>query len=97
VLRIANDLGYPVTVKALSLQELFEADEAFFTGTAVEITPIRELDGNSIGRLTPGPVTSEIQRVFLAATAGQDAKYNHWLYPISSPLKNSPQLLQTVS
>ena len=97
VLQIANDLGYSVRVKTLSLQELFEADEAFFTGTAVEVTPIRELDGNSIGRLTPGPVTSEIQRVFLAATAGQDAKYNHWLYPISSPLKKSPQLLQTVS
>jgi branched-chain amino acid aminotransferase len=97
VLRIANDLGYSARVKALSLQDLFEADEAFFTGTAVEVTPIRELDGNSIGRLTPGPVTSEIQRVFFAATAGQDAKYNHWLYPISSPSKNSPQLLQTVS
>ncbi|HSE32090.1 MAG TPA: branched-chain amino acid transaminase [Pyrinomonadaceae bacterium] len=97
VLRIANELGYSVGVKALSLQDLFEADEAFFTGTAVEVTPIRELDGNSIGRLTPGPVTSEIQRVFFAATAGQDAKYNHWLYPISSPSKNSPQLLQTVS
>jgi len=97
VLRIANDLGYSVRVKALSLQDLFEADEAFFTGTAVEVTPIRELDGNSIGHLTPGPVTSEIQRVFFAATAGQDAKYNHWLYPISSPSKNSPQLLQTVS
>jgi len=97
VLQIANDLGYSVRVKALSLQELFEADEAFFTGTAVEVTPIRELDGNSIGRFTPGPVTSEIQRVFFAATAGQDAKYDHWLYPISSPSKNSPQLLQAVS
>jgi branched-chain amino acid aminotransferase len=97
VLRIANDLGYSTKVEALSLQDLLEADEAFFTGTAVEVTPIRELDGNSIGPLTPGPVTSEIQRVFFAATAGHDAKYNHWLYPISSPSKNSPQLLQTVS
>ena len=97
VLRIANDLGYSIRVEGLSLPDLIEADEAFFTGTAVEVTPIREIDGNLIGSLTPGPVTSEIQRVFFAATAGQEAKYSHWLYPISSPSKKSPELLQSVS
>jgi len=97
VLRIASDLGYSIRVEGLSLPDLIEADEAFFTGTAVEVTPIREIDGNLIGSLTPGPVTSEIQRVFFAATAGQEAKYSHWLYPISSPSTKSPQLLQSVS
>jgi branched-chain amino acid aminotransferase len=97
VLRIANDLGYSIRVEALGIQDLLEADEAFFTGTAVEVTPIRELDGKSIGRLTPGPVTAEIQRVFFAATAGQDTRYDHWLYPIFSPSKNTPHVLQPVS
>jgi branched-chain amino acid aminotransferase len=80
VLRIANDLGYSTKVKALSLQDLLSADEAFFTGTAVEVTPIRELDETPIGTCTPGPVTAEIQRSFFAATAGLDERYNHWLY-----------------
>lgn len=87
VLQIANDLGYSSKVKALSLQDLLSADEAFFTGTAVEVTPIRELDETPIGTRTPGPVTAEIQRTFFAATAGQDERYNHWLYPISSQSK----------
>ena len=90
VLRIANDLGYSSKVKALSLQDLLSADEAFFTGTAVEVTPIRQLDETPIGTRTPGPVTAEIQRIFFAATAGQDERYNHWLYPISSQSKAEP-------
>ncbi len=90
VLRIANDLGYSSRVKALSIQDLLSADEAFFTGTAVEVTPIRELDEIPIGTRTPGPVTAEIERTFFAATAGQDERYNHWLYPISSQCKAEP-------
>ena len=82
VLRIANDLGYSCKIKALSLQDLLSADEAFFTGTAVEVTPIRELDATPIGTHTPGPVTTEIQRAFCAATVGQDERYNQWLYPV---------------
>ncbi|HYK19779.1 MAG TPA: branched-chain amino acid transaminase [Pyrinomonadaceae bacterium] len=83
VLQIANDLGYYTKVKALSLEDLLSADEAFFTGTAVEVTPISDLDETPIGTTTPGPVTTEIQRKFFAATAGQVQQYNHWLHPIS--------------
>jgi branched-chain amino acid aminotransferase len=83
VLQIANDLGYYTKVKALSLEDLLSADEAFFTGTAVEVTPISDLDETPIGTTTPGPVTTEIQRKFFAATAGQVEQYNHWLHPIS--------------
>jgi branched-chain amino acid aminotransferase len=71
-------------VKTLSLQDLLSADEAFFTGTAVEVTPIRELDQTRIGTHTPGPVTTEIQRSFFAATAGQDERYNHWLTNVTA-------------
>jgi branched-chain amino acid aminotransferase len=84
VLRIARDLGYRVEVRALHLEDLLSADEAFFTGTAVEVTPIREVDGAAIGKGAPGPVTDEIQRVFFAATSGRDQRYKDWLHPIDS-------------
>jgi len=90
VLQIADDLGYSTNVKALSLQDLLSADEAFFTGTAVEVTPIRELDETQIGACTPGPVTTEIQQRFFAVTAGQDERYSHWLYPVSSQFRAQP-------
>src|SRR5215210_6268579 len=64
VLRIARDLGYSVEVGKLHLEDLLSADEAFFTGTAAEVTPISEVDGTRIGRGTRGPVTDEIQQVF---------------------------------
>jgi len=98
VLRIASDLGYPVEVRALELEDLLSADESFFTGTAAEVTPIREVDGTAIGKRTPGLVTENIQRVFFAATSGRDQRYQDWLHPIDSEAVNArDQLLQTVS
>ena len=82
VFRIARDLGYQIKIEGLALQDLFSAEEAFFTGTAAEITPIREVDGIVIGKRTPGFVTAEIQRVFFAATSGRDERYKDWLYKI---------------
>jgi len=79
ILRIAEDLGHRVEVRALELDDLLSAEEAFFTGTAAEVTPIREVDGSVIGKSTPGPVTEEIQEVFFAATAGRDPRYADWL------------------
>lgn len=97
VLRIASDLRYQVEVRALELEDLLSADEAFFTGTAAEVTPIREVDGTPIGKHTPGLVTKEIQRVFFAATSGRDQRYQDWLHPIDSETDDvSDQLLQTV-
>lgn len=83
VLRIASDLGYRVEIRELHLDDLLSADEAFFTGTAAEVTPIREVDGTIIGRGTRGPVTGEIQQVFFAATAGQDPRYQDWLHHVA--------------
>jgi branched-chain amino acid aminotransferase len=98
ILRIAQDLGYSVEIRALQLDDMLSADEAFFTGTAAEVTPIREVDGTAIGRNTPGPVTEEIQRVFFAATSGNDDRYKDWLYPVHpQPDEISQELLQSVS
>ncbi|MCK4491546.1 MAG: hypothetical protein KAU03_02910, partial [Candidatus Altiarchaeales archaeon] len=56
---------------------LYNADEAFYTGTAAEITPIREIDGIEIGE--PGPVTKKIQGKFFDTVKGRDPKYEHWV------------------
>ena len=79
VISIARDLGYTIETGPLSLTDLTTADEAFFTGTAVEVTPIREVDGTLIGEGRRGPVTEQIQRAFFDATAGRNPRYRHWL------------------
>jgi branched-chain amino acid aminotransferase len=98
VLQIARDLGYPVEIGPLLLEDLLLADEAFFTGTAAEVTPIREVDGTVIGNATRGPMTEEIQKVFFAATAGRDQRYREWLHDIYSETRDiSRQLVLSVS
>ena len=82
ILRIAGELGFGVQVRALSLPELLTADEAFFTGTAAEVTPIREVDGTKIGGGARGPVTHRIQQAFFAAVSGRDPSYREWLHPV---------------
>jgi branched-chain amino acid aminotransferase len=79
VIQIARDLGYTVEIAALRLKHLQAAEEAFLTGTAAEVTPVREVDGSLIGKGCPGPITGEIQRVFFEAVAGRDERYRHWL------------------
>ncbi len=81
-MRIARDLGYEVEVRALKLDELLDADEAFLTGTAIEITPIREVDGRAIGAGARGPVTEAIQKTYFDVVAGRRQEYRHWLYPV---------------
>ena len=79
VIRIAEDLGYRVNVGPISLDDLLTADEAFFTGTAAEVTPIREVDETFIASGERGPVTKSIQSVFFAATSGRNERYRDWL------------------
>jgi len=83
VMQIARDLGYRVETGALRLDDLLNADEAFFTGTAAEVTPIREVDGVTINDGQRGPVTRQIQEVFFSATSGRDSRYRHWLHPVA--------------
>jgi len=79
VIAIAGDLGIPVIERDVNREELFVADELFFTGTAAEVTPIREVDGRVIGRGSRGPVTEKIQSAFFDLVNGRNGKYAKWL------------------
>jgi branched-chain amino acid aminotransferase len=79
VMTIARDLGYAVVERNLVRTDLYLADEVFFTGTAAEITPIREVDDRRVGAGHRGPVTKELQEAFFAATKGDTPAYAAWL------------------
>ena len=76
---LAADLGIPVITRRLTRDDLYIADEAFFTGTAAEVTPIREIDNRRIGSGSRGPVTAKLQKAFFDLVAGRNPKYAHWL------------------
>jgi len=76
---LAADLGLQVVTRRLTRDDLYIADEAFFTGTAAEVTPIREIDNRRIGAGRRGPVTEKLQTAFFDLVAGRNAKYAHWL------------------
>ena len=82
VIKIAKDLNIPVVEERFTRDELYIADEAFFTGTAAEITPIREVDLRIIGEGRPGEITKQIQDVFFRIIRGEEDKYKDWLYYI---------------
>jgi branched-chain amino acid aminotransferase len=86
-IEIARDLGYEVEVRALKLDDLLDADEAFLTGTAIEITPIREVDGRNIGSGARGPVTEKIQKTFFDSVAGRNPKYRRWLHQVEEKVE----------
>ena len=79
VIQIASDLGFEVVEKNLDYDDLVEADEAFFTGTAVEITPISNLDNKPINTGKRGDITLQLQDKFHAILSGEDSKYESWL------------------
>ena len=79
VFHIAKDLGLEIVQKRITRDEVYIADEVFFTGTAAEVTPIRELDRIEIGAGSRGPLTEKIQTAFFDIVNGRNAKYAHWL------------------
>ena len=79
VLHICKDLGIDVVQKRITRDEVYISDEAFFSGTAAEITPIRELDRIEIGSGQRGPITEKIQNAFFDIVNGRNPKYPHWL------------------
>lgn len=81
ILTIARDLGYEVEEQKFSRDEMYIADEVFFTGTAAEVTPIREIDGRTIGAGKPGPITRKIQQTYFDALRGRAKSYAKWLDP----------------
>jgi branched-chain amino acid aminotransferase len=82
VMELAHDLGYEVDVGNVTRGEVYTADEAFFTGTAAEVTPIREVDGHVIGAGGRGPITEAIQSAYLGTVRGANPAKSHWLAPI---------------
>jgi branched-chain amino acid aminotransferase len=82
VLRLLADLGIPTREERFTRDEIYLADEAFFTGTAVEVTPVRELDGRRIGPGRPGPVTTQVQELFFSIVRGGHDRYASWLTPV---------------
>jgi len=81
---ICADLGIAVEKTRLTRDDIYIADEAFFTGTAAEVTPIRELDRRVIGAGSRGPVTERIQTAFFDIVNGRNPKYRHWLSPVET-------------
>ncbi len=82
ILTIARDEGIEVKEKRITRDEMYCADEAFFTGTAAELTPIRELDRRMIGNGSRGPITEKLQSIFFDVLAGKNPKYGAWLAKI---------------
>ena len=85
VIEIARDLGYPVEEREIARAELYLADEVFFTGTAAELVPVREIDHHGI--TAPGEITTVIQSKFEDALHGRASEYREWLDPVSEASK----------
>ena len=79
IVQLATDIGLQIIEKRITRDEVYTADEAFFTGTAAEVTPIRELDHRNIGEGKAGPITKQLQKMFFDVVAGRSPKHAHWL------------------
>jgi branched-chain amino acid aminotransferase len=79
IVQLAKEIGLEVIEKRITRDEVYTADEAFFTGTAAEVTPIRELDNRAIGSGTRGPITEKLQALYFDVVKGKSAKHAHWL------------------
>lgn len=82
VIQLAADLGYKVEAKRITRDDLYIADEVFFTGTAAEVTPVREVDGRVVGTGKRGPLTEKLQSMFFDVVNGRSEKYRHWLHKV---------------
>ena len=79
LITLLRERGHTVVEERFTRDEVYIADEAFFTGTAAEVTPVRELDDRAIGSGKPGPVTAAMQQAYFALIRGEDAKHLDWL------------------
>jgi len=80
VIVLAAELGYTVDAKRITRDDLYIADEVFFTGTAAEVTPVREVDGRTVGAGKRGPLTEKLQGMFFDVVNGRTEKHRHWLH-----------------
>jgi branched-chain amino acid aminotransferase len=79
IMTLAREMGYTVKEELFTRDQLYIADEVFFTGTAAEVTPIREIDDRMVGEGMPGPVTKKLQKAFFDVVKGKDKKHLEWL------------------
>ena len=79
IFKLAEEIGVKIREKRITRDEVYIADEAFFTGTAAEVTPIRELDGRAIGNGARGPITQKLQAMYFDQVHGRRAQYPEWL------------------
>jgi len=82
IVQIAAERGMRLVEERFTRDDLYIADEAFFTGTAAEITPIREVDNRIVGNGKPGSVTTELQSAFFDVVHGRDSRHGDWLTPV---------------
>jgi branched-chain amino acid aminotransferase len=83
ILHLADELGYKLVEKRITRDEVYIADEAFFTGTAAEVTPIRMLDDRPIGNGLRGPVTEQLQKKYFEVVKGVSERHRDWLSPVA--------------
>jgi branched-chain amino acid aminotransferase len=83
IFQLAQEIDVPLREKRITRDEVYVADEAFFTGTAAEVTPIRELDGRRIGNGARGPITERLQALYFDQVHGRRETHPEWLTPIS--------------
>ncbi len=91
VIALAAELGYTVAPRRVTRDDLYIADEAFFTGTAAEVTPIREVDGRVIGAGRRGPVTAKLQQAFFEVVKGRNKRHKDWLAPVGEGKSKPPR------
>ncbi len=84
IITLAEEMGYPVASRRITRDDLYIADEAFFTGTAAEVTPIREVDGRMIGNGKRGPITERLQTRFFECVNGKAVTHHDWLSPVAA-------------
>lgn len=84
IITLAEEMGYTVAAKRITRDDLYIADEAFFTGTAAEVTPIRELDGRAIGDGKRGPITARLQKKFFDCVNAKSPEHRDWLSPVAT-------------
>ncbi len=82
ILQLARAKKIPVVEERFTRDAMYVADEVFFTGTAAEVTPVRELDDRTIGEGKPGPITQTLQHDFFKIVRGEDPTYANWLTPL---------------
>lgn len=82
IFQLAAECGYEVREKRITRDEVYVADEAFFTGTAAEVLPIRELDGRAIGEGHRGPITEKLQTLYFQSVKGELAQHTDWITPV---------------